>query len=170
MATLRGLLLNRRAQRVTESLSVTLFEAVVAPVSSERHGFPLVFHHFHQFESATSSRSWGATDPTNDPLWRPTSPSVTPSHLFRGPCGYPGASPGRLWVRLFSGPDPRGCGGNVGFYSISVCARRGSVLDLIFSCPQSSHKVLRSTYGYPSGSLAKQKSPKGPQVTFSNSF
>ena len=118
MATLRGLLLNIRAQGVTESLSVTLFEAVVAPVSSEKHGFPPVFDHFHQFESATSSLSQGATDPTNDPLWRPTALSVTPYQLFRAPCGYPGASPGRLWVRLFSAPDPWGCGGNVGFYSI----------------------------------------------------
>ena len=170
MATLRGLLLNRRAQRVPKSLSVIRFEAIVAPVSSERHGFPLVFHHFHQFENATPLLSSGATDSTNDPLWRLTAPSVTHSHLFRGPCEYPGASPGRLWVRLFSAPDPRACGGNVGFYSISMCARRGSVPDLIFSCPQSSHRVLGSTYGYPSGSLAKQKSPKGPQVTFSNSF
>ena len=167
MATHRGLLLNRRTRRVPKSVSVTLFEAVVAPVSSERYGFPLVFHHFHQFESATSSFSWGATDPTNDPLWRPTAPSVTPS--LWAPVG-PQASPGRLWVRLFSGPDPWGCGGMWVFTASDVCAGRGSVPDLTFSCPQSSHGVLGSTYGYPSGSLAKQRSPKGHRVTFSNLF
>ena len=107
----------------------------------------LVFHHFHEFESATPSLSWGATDTTNDPLMRPTAPSMTPSQLFRGP-----------WREMSV------------FTILNVCAGRGSVPDLTFSCPQSSHGVLGSTYGYPSGSLAKQKSPKGHRVTFSNPF
>ena len=170
MTTLRGLFLNRRARRVPKSLSVTLFWAIVAPVSSERHGSPSVFHHFHQFESATSSRSWGATDPTNDPLWRPTAPSVTPSQLFRGPCGSPGLHLGVFGSAFFPARTRGGVGGMWVFTASDVCAGRGSVPDLIFSCPQSSHRVLGSTYGYPSGSLAKQKSPKGHRVTFSNPF
>ena len=48
----------------------------------------------------SSFLSCEVTDPANDPLWRPTAPSVKPSHMLRRPCGY---SCGVTWASRSGG-------------------------------------------------------------------